>query len=84
MDTPANERWCHDERHDEEMEVADAMATTEEDAVGVGTVAAGWEGEDDETVIEDYVGQQEVGASVDNGRWWDKMRRRTVNKQMVS
>jgi hypothetical protein len=66
------------------MEVADAMASTEEDAAGVGIVAAGWEDEDDETRIEDYVGQQELGASVDNGRWSDKRRRRTVNKQMVS
>jgi hypothetical protein len=51
------------------MEVADAMASMKEDAVGVGTVVAGWEDEDDETRIEDYVGQQELGASVDNGRW---------------
>jgi hypothetical protein len=58
------------------------MAMTEEDAVGVGTVAAGWEDEDDET--EDYVGQQELGASVENGRSRDKRRRRTVNEQMVS
>ncbi len=84
MDTPANERRCRDERHEEEMEVADAIATTEEDAAGVGTVAAGWEDEDDETGIEEYVGQQELGASVDNGRWCDKRRRWTVNKQMVS
>ncbi len=46
---PANERRCHDERHEEEMEVADTMATTEEDAAGLGTVAEGWEHEDDET-----------------------------------
>jgi hypothetical protein len=69
---------------EEEMEVTDAMATTEKDAAGVGTVAAGWEDEDDETGIEDCVGQQELGASVDNRRWCDKRRRRTVNKQMVS
>ncbi len=31
------------------MEVADAMVTTEDDAAGVGTVAAGWEDEDNET-----------------------------------
>ncbi len=31
------------------MEVTDAMVTTEDDAAGVGTVAAGWEDEDDET-----------------------------------
>jgi hypothetical protein len=31
------------------MEVADAIVTTEEDAGGVGTVAAGWEDEDNET-----------------------------------
>jgi hypothetical protein len=30
------------------------------------------------------MGQQELGASVDNGRWRDKRRRRTVNKQIVS
>ncbi len=79
-----DKRWCRDERHDEEMEIADAMAKTEEDAAGVGMVAAGWEDEDNETVIEDYVGQQELGASVDNGRWCNKRRRWTVNKQMVS
>ncbi len=84
MDTPANERWCRDERHEEEKEVADAMVTTEEDAAGIGTVAAGWKDEDDETEIEDYVGQQELGASEDNGWWCDKRRRQTVNKQMVS
>ena len=39
MDTPANERRCRNERHGEEEEVADAMATTEEDAVAV----AKWE-----------------------------------------
>ncbi len=49
MDTPANERRCRNERHGEEAEVADAMATTEEDAEGVGTMPAGWEDEDDET-----------------------------------
>ena len=31
------------------MEVADAMVTTEDDAAGVGTVAVGWEDEDNET-----------------------------------
>ncbi len=84
MDTPANERRCRNERREKEIEVADAMATTEEDAAGVGTVAAGWEDEDYETGIEDYVGQQELGASVDNGRWCNKRQRQTVNKQMVS
>jgi hypothetical protein len=43
---PAKERWCHDERHEEEMEVANAMATIEEDAMGIRTVAAGWEDKD--------------------------------------
>ncbi len=33
--TPANKRWCRKERHWEEEEVTDAMATTEEDAVAV-------------------------------------------------
>ncbi len=84
MDTPANKRRCQDKRHEEEMEVADAMVTTEEDAAGIGTVATGWEDEDNETRIEDYVGQQKLGASVDNGRWCDKRRRRTVKKQKVS
>ncbi len=74
MDTPANERRCSGERHGEEEEVADAMATTEEDAAVARTVAAGW----------DYGGQQELGASVDNGRWRDERWRRTVEKQMVS
>jgi hypothetical protein len=46
---PANERRCRNKRHGEEEEVADAMLTTEEDAAGVGLVAAGWEDEDDET-----------------------------------
>jgi hypothetical protein len=49
VDMPANERRCHNKRHEEEMEVADAMATTEEDAAGIGMVVAGWEDEDDET-----------------------------------
>ena len=31
------------------MEVADTMVTTENDAAGVGTVAAGWEDESNET-----------------------------------
>jgi hypothetical protein len=61
VDTPANERRCHGERHGEEEEVADAMATTEEDAAVAGMVVTGW----------DCVGQQVLGASVDNsnGRW---------------
>ncbi len=33
--TPANKRWCRNERHCEEEEVTDVMATTEEDAVAV-------------------------------------------------
>jgi hypothetical protein len=41
VDTPANKRRCHNKRHGEEEEDADAMATMEEDAAGVGTVAAG-------------------------------------------
>jgi hypothetical protein len=49
VDTPANKRRCYNERHGEEEDIADVMATTEEDAVGVGTVAAGWEDEDNET-----------------------------------
>jgi hypothetical protein len=36
MDMPANKRRCRNERHEKEMEVADTMATTEEDAMGVG------------------------------------------------
>ncbi len=39
---PANKRWCRDKRHEEVMEVADTMATMEEDAAGVGMVVAGW------------------------------------------
>jgi hypothetical protein len=46
MDMPANKRKCHDRWHEEEMEVADAMATTEEDTAGIGIAAAGWEDED--------------------------------------
>jgi hypothetical protein len=46
---PANKRGCSNKRHREEEEVTDAMATTEEDATGIGTVAAGWEDEDNET-----------------------------------
>jgi hypothetical protein len=46
---PTNKRWCHGERHEEEMEVIIAMATMEEDAVGVRTATAGWEDEDNET-----------------------------------
>jgi hypothetical protein len=72
IDTPANKRRCRNERHEEEMEVADAMATMEEDAAGVGAVVPGWEDEDDKTGIEGYVGHQELGASVDNGRWCNK------------
>ncbi len=49
MDMPTNKRRCWDERHEEEIEVTNAMATTEEDAAGVGMVATGWEDEDDET-----------------------------------
>jgi hypothetical protein len=37
---PANKRQCHNKRHGEEEEVADAIAMTEEDAAGVGIVAA--------------------------------------------
>ncbi len=48
VDTPANKRRCHNKRHGEEEEVTDAMAMTEEDAAGIGTVAAGWEDEDNE------------------------------------
>ncbi len=73
VETSANERWCHGERHGEEEKIADAMATTEEDAAVAGTVAAGW----------DCVGQQELRASVNNGRWHDKRWRRMVDKQMV-
>jgi hypothetical protein len=42
VDTPANKRWSRNKRHGEDEEVSDAKATTEEDAAGVGTVAAGW------------------------------------------
>ncbi len=49
MDTPANKRQSCNERHEEEMEVADAMATMEDDAAGVGTVVAVLEDEDNET-----------------------------------
>jgi hypothetical protein len=49
VDMPANKRRCHNKRHGEEKEVADAMATMEEDAVGIGMVAAGWGDEDVET-----------------------------------
>ena len=38
--TPANKRWCRNERHCEEEEVADAMATTEGDAVAVAVAMA--------------------------------------------
>ncbi len=40
---PANKRRVHNKRHEEEIEVTDAMATMEEDAADVGMVAAGWE-----------------------------------------
>ncbi len=49
VDTPANKRRCRNKRHGKEKEVADAMATIEEDAASVGTTAAGWEDEDNET-----------------------------------
>ncbi len=49
VDMSENERRCRNERHGEEEEVADAMAMTEEDVAGIGTVAAGWEDEDDDT-----------------------------------
>jgi hypothetical protein len=39
--TPAKKRQCRNKRHEEEEEVADAMAITEEDVAGVGMVAAG-------------------------------------------
>jgi hypothetical protein len=48
LEMPANKRRCRNKRHEEEMEVADAMATTEEDTVGVGMLVAGWEDEDNE------------------------------------
>ncbi len=41
MDRPANKRQCHDKRYEEEMEIAYAIVTTEEDAAGIGTVVAG-------------------------------------------
>jgi hypothetical protein len=44
--TPANKRRCHNKRHGEDDKIAKAMATMEEDAAGVGTVAAGWVNED--------------------------------------
>jgi hypothetical protein len=46
---PANKRRCRNKRHEEDMEVADAMSTTEEDATEVETMAAGWVDEDNET-----------------------------------
>jgi hypothetical protein len=58
VDTPANERWCHSKRHGEEEEVVDAMATMEDDAAVPATVTTGW----------DCVGQQELGASVEDGQ----------------
>jgi hypothetical protein len=49
VDTPANKRQCSNKRHGEEEDIADAMAMTEEDAAGVGTVTSGWENEDNKT-----------------------------------
>jgi hypothetical protein len=49
MDMPENKRRCHGKRHEEEMEVAEAMATMEEDVAGIGTVVARWEDKDNET-----------------------------------
>jgi hypothetical protein len=43
VDMPAKWGWCCDERHGEEVEVAVAMATAEEDAAVARTVAAGWD-----------------------------------------
>ncbi len=37
VDTPANEKQCHNKRHGEEEEVADAMVTMKEDAAGIGS-----------------------------------------------
>jgi hypothetical protein len=48
VDTPAHERWCCNERHGEEEEVADAMGAIKEDAAGIVTVAAEWEDENNE------------------------------------
>jgi hypothetical protein len=61
VDRPANKRLCHKERHAEEEEVGDPMATTGEDAAGMGMVAAGWDDDDNET--------REMTAWV-NKRWW--------------
>jgi hypothetical protein len=36
----ANKRQCPNKRHGEEVEVSDTIATTEEDAAGIGTVVA--------------------------------------------
>jgi hypothetical protein len=41
VDTPANKRRCCNKKHGEEEDIADAMAMTEEDAAGIGTMAAG-------------------------------------------
>jgi hypothetical protein len=49
VNTPAKEKQCRNKRHGEEEEVADAMAMAEEDAAGIGRVAAGLDNEDDET-----------------------------------
>ncbi len=81
MDMPAYERWCHNKRHEKEMEVTDAWQQKEEDAAGVEAVAAGWEDEDYETGIKDYKGQKELGASVDNRWWYNKTWRQKVNKK---
>jgi hypothetical protein len=49
VDTPANKRQCHNKRHGEEEEGADAMATMKEDAAGIVTVVVVWADEDNET-----------------------------------
>jgi hypothetical protein len=49
MDMPADKRQCHKKGHEEEMEVANTMATIEEDAVGIGSVTARWEDKDNDT-----------------------------------
>jgi hypothetical protein len=49
LDTHANKRPCYNKRHGEEEDISDTMAMTEEDAAGVGTVAAGWKDENNET-----------------------------------
>jgi hypothetical protein len=64
VDTPANKRHCHNKRHEEEEEVADAMAMAEEDAAGVGAVARGWEDEDDGTGWK---------TTWDTKKWWQQL-----------